>query len=137
MASSHTSALIDASLPAERFFTPHLPDFAPDAQPEDPLSPLDSIPSPSEPQPAHRGEASTPSSHDLDLILASSDSNEEDDEADLPDPPSPISEDGFGNEEDVDVAVDAYNWKIDHSSGHHRLRGSSSAVNEVDEAVTL
>ena len=31
---------------------------------------------------------------------------------------------GFGDEEEeVDVAVDAYSWKIDHSNGHHRLRG--------------
>jgi hypothetical protein len=47
-------------------------------------------------------------------------------EADWSEHPSPTSEDVFGNEEDVDVAVDAYTWKIDHSSGHHRLRGSLS-----------
>jgi hypothetical protein len=119
---------MEASLPAEKFFTPHVPDSAPDAQPEDPLSPLDSISSLSEQQPARRNEADTQDSHDLDLSSVSSDSDGEEDEVDSPEPASPTSEDGFGNEEDVDVAVDAYNWKIDHSSGHHRLRGSSLKV---------
>lgn len=121
MACSHPSAHHGASLPADEFFTPHLPDSALDAQPDDPLSPLDSISLPSEQQLARRDEADTPDRHDLDFALSVSDG--EDDEVDVSEPPSPTSEDGFGNEEDVDVAVDAYTWKIDHSSGHHRLRG--------------
>jgi hypothetical protein len=123
MASSHTSTHNEASLPAERFSTPHLPDSTVDAQPEDPLSPLDSISSLSEKQRDHHNEVDTQAGHDFDLRFDSPGSDEDDDEADLPEPPSPTSEDGFGNEEDVDVAVDAYTWKIDHSSGHHRLRG--------------
>ena len=125
MASSYASAHNEASLPVEGFFTPHLPDSTADTQPEDPLSPLDSISSVSEKRLDHHNEVNTQGGHDFDLSFDSSGSDRDDDEADLPEPPSPTSEDGFGNEEDVDVAVDAYTWKIDHSSGHHRLRGSS------------
>jgi hypothetical protein len=125
MASSHTSTHNEASLPAERFSTPHLPNSAADAQPEDPLSPLDSISSLSEKQLNRHNQVNTQGGHHSDLNFASSGSDEDDDEVDVPEPPSPTSEDGFGNEEDVDVAVDAYTWKIDHSSGHHRLRGPS------------
>lgn len=124
MASSPTAHNEAASL-AERLFLPQLPNSAPDAQPKDPPSPLSSISSLSEPRPVPRQEAEIPNGPALDLDLASSDSDGDEDEVELPEPASPTSEDGFGNEEDVDIAVDAYTWKIDHSSGHHRLRGSS------------
>ena len=64
-----------------------------------------------------------------EALLSFSSDDEDDDglgaDHSLPSSRFEVDDDGgFGDEEEeVDVAVDAYSWKIDHSNGHHRLRG--------------
>ena len=65
------------------------------------------------------------SSHDEDEFDPDED---EDDDGLIADDSTPFQpgeddEGSLGDEEEVDVAADAYSWKIDHSNGHHRLRG--------------
>lgn len=51
---------------------------------------------------------------------------EDDDDGLYTDTLPPSLDDGsFGDDEEVDVAVDAQSWKIDHSKGQHKLRGVS------------
>ena len=37
-----------------------------------------------------------------------------------------VDDGSFGDNEQVNVAADSYTWKIDHSKGHHKLRGEFS-----------
>ena len=116
--------------PMEPFFGPDWSRSPVDGDSEDLPSPADHL--------SPRPERSLDRRHGADhhrrrpsgASWASCGADEEDDiddvddvEADPPNPPSPSSEDGLGDDEPVDVAVDAYSWKIDHSQGHHRLRG--------------
>lgn len=59
---------------------------------------------------------------DVDDLRDDNDSGEDTD-LDAFSPASPTSEDGFGNEEDEGLTADAQSWEIDHSRGHHRLKG--------------
>jgi hypothetical protein len=68
--------------------------------------------------------------------------DEEDEEDIQNEDGSVVSDDGdcgFGNEDEVDVAVDAYAWKINHAHGHHRLRGPyySGASPKIPDALIL
>lgn len=126
MASSNTTVHERALTPLSSLFLPTSPNSGADDSSDDAPSPRDSASLPAEKQLDHRQEADTQGSPEYDLNFASSGSDGEDHdiEADWSEPQSPTSEDGFGNKEVVDVAADAYTWKIDHSSGHHRLRGA-------------
>lgn len=107
------------------FFEPHLTNSTPNEESNHPEEPHDPLPSPQGHLLTHEGEPDivSPSATFPHFL---SDDEEDDDGLDA-DPPvrlSPSEEDDgdFGDEEQVDVAVDAYSWKINHANGHHRLR---------------
>jgi hypothetical protein len=63
-----------------------------------------------------------PPNNEDHIDLDYSDSPSEDDS--ILSTPTELSESGsFGDGEEVDVAVDSYAWRVDHSQGHHKLYG--------------
>lgn len=122
-ASAHGAVRSKQSLAT--FFEPYIPSSVPNEELNDPEEPRDPLPSPQEYLLTHEGEPDIGSPSAASPNFLSDDEDDDDGlDADTPVRLSPSEEeDGdFGDEEQVDVAVDAYSWKINHSNGHHRLR---------------